>query len=106
MSVHPAPESFAKKLGRTESWRCFRSLRPASMLTKSGHNEITTAQAETVNGAVAQGWYRTSAWASRRSRQDLHPEIALIHRDLHAVWAAQIEAWKRLRSAERAPADQ
>jgi hypothetical protein len=31
--------------------------------------------------------------------RDLHPEIALVHRDLHAVWAAQIEVCERLWSA-------
>jgi hypothetical protein len=32
--------------------------------------------------------------------RDRHPEIAVVHRELHAVWAAQIEECERLWSAE------
>jgi hypothetical protein len=32
--------------------------------------------------------------------RDRHPEIAVVHRELHAVWAAQIEACERLWSAD------
>jgi hypothetical protein len=38
--------------------------------------------------------------------REFHPEIAVVHRELHAVWAAQIEACERLWSAESATAGQ
>jgi hypothetical protein len=38
--------------------------------------------------------------------RDRHPEIAVVHRELHAVWAAQIEACERLWSAKSATAGQ
>jgi hypothetical protein len=34
--------------------------------------------------------------------RDLHPEIALVHRALHATWRQQIEACERLWSAKPA----
>lgn len=32
--------------------------------------------------------------------RELHPEIALVHRELHAMWKEQIETCERLLSAE------
>ena len=31
--------------------------------------------------------------------RDFHPEVAVVHRKLHATWAEQIEACRRLWSA-------